>query len=151
MSRYMNSCYIHSLDKNSLIAFAIVATACYDMSVREKAILSYCEENFRDFLSEDCDEILYDAEYDNIEVDNIQEVNNICDAIATHSHSVPVLEMMCCDDIEFNEDYDTDKEMIKALYDTNITSHNVDSFFERNTAYDVASEAYRNLVALKER
>ena len=149
MSRYMNSCYIHSLDKNSLIAFAIVATASYDMSVRKKAILEYCEENFRDFLSEDCDEILYDAEYDNIEVDNKEEVNDICESIATHSHEVPVLEMLCCDDIEFYEDYDTDEEIKSALYDTNITSHNVDSFFERNTAYDVAAEAYRNLVALK--
>ena len=151
MSRYMNSCFIHSLDKNALIAYAITATKSYDMSVRKAAIEEYCKENFRDFLTEDCDQILYDAEYDHIEVDNIEEVNRICESTSKYTNSVAVLEMICCDKIEFNEEYDTDEEMIKALYNTNITSYDVDNFFERNTAYDVAAEAYSNLVALKAR
>lgn len=151
MSRYMNSCFIHSLDKNALIAYAITATKSYDMSVRKAAIEEYCKENFRDFLTEDCDEILYDAEFDDIEVDNTEEVNRLFNITNASPYEVAVLEMICCDKIEFNEEYDTDEEMIKALYNTFITSYACDSFFERNDEYDVAAEAYSNLVALKAR
>ena len=150
MSRYMNSCFIHELDKNSLISFAITATKSYSMTDRKQAILDFCIDNFKDFLELDSDECLYHAEYDEIEIDNRQEVQNVVDAINENKYSgVAVLEMMCCDSIEFNEDHETREAMIKALYATDITSYDVDTFYELFDPYSVASEAYKILVDLK--